>query len=69
MIKKNYYKYILGVTLGLIVTHIFWSYFIGSLTSFLYDSSIINVRNYIDDEQISLTQAYLNQKIKSAKNR
>ncbi|HDV6632372.1 TPA: hypothetical protein RJX14_001161 [Legionella pneumophila] len=67
MIKKNYYKYTLGLIFGLIFTHVFWSYFLGSLTSQLYDSSIINIRNFIDEEQVSLTQAYLNEKIKYVK--
>ncbi|AMP91820.1 TPA: hypothetical protein I8Y86_001958 [Legionella pneumophila] len=65
MIQKIYYKYVITIVIGLIFTHLFWSYFLGSLTSYFYNKNLINVRNYEAKEQIFLTQAYLNQKLKS----
>ncbi|HAT8183578.1 TPA: hypothetical protein GDG03_14330 [Legionella pneumophila] len=65
MTQKIYYKYVITIIIGLIFTHLFWSYFLGGLTSYFYNKNLINVRNYEAKEQIFLTQAYLNEKLKS----
>lgn len=65
MVQKIYYKYIITIILGLIFTHLFWSYALGILTSSLYKNNLVNVRNFIDRERYPLIQAYLNKKLKS----
>ncbi|UAK69692.1 hypothetical protein K8O97_06170 [Legionella pneumophila] len=65
MIQKIYYKYIITIVIGLVFTHLLWSYFLGGLTTYFYNKNLINVRNYEVKEQTFLTQAYLKQKLKS----
>ncbi|HAT8327019.1 TPA: hypothetical protein GDD11_13550 [Legionella pneumophila] len=65
MIQRIYYKYIITIVVGLVFTHLFWSYFLGGLTSYFYNKNLINVRNFEPKEQSFLIQAYLNQKLKS----
>ncbi|HAU1606021.1 TPA: hypothetical protein JBJ19_14460 [Legionella pneumophila] len=65
MIQRIYYKYIITIIVGLVFTHLLWSYFLGGLTSYFYNKNLINVRNYEAKEQNFLTQAYLKQKLKS----
>lgn len=64
MLKKIHYQYIGALLIGLIITHITWSFFLSALTSFFYKDDLINVRNFATSEQNTLTHAYLNEKLK-----
>lgn len=66
MFKQIYYKYIIALLIGLAITHITWSFFLGAITSFFYKDDLINVRNFVGEEQSPLTHAYLNEKLKGS---
>ncbi|WED42884.1 hypothetical protein [Legionella cardiaca] len=67
MFKAIYYKYIFSILMGIIITHLSFSYLMSFLTSYFYRDFMINVRNLSDNEDKSMSQAYLITNIKSSK--
>ncbi|ASQ47450.1 SGNH/GDSL hydrolase family protein [Legionella clemsonensis] len=67
MFKTIYYKYIFTIGVGVIITHLAFSYCMGFLTSYFYREFMINVRNLNAGEYKSASQAYLAANIKTSK--